>query len=36
MTRKNMEDKMTGQIFNWLQPHHIRSIAYDKYTSTEA
>lgn len=36
MTRKNMEDKVTNQIYNWLQPYHIRSVAYDKFNSTEA
>jgi len=31
MTRKGLEDKFTNQIFNWLQPHHIRAKAYEKF-----
>lgn len=31
MTRKGLEDKFTNQIFNWLQPYHIRSKAYEKF-----
>ena len=36
MSRKNLEDKLTNQIFNWLQPHHIRLKAYDKFESSSA
>ena len=36
MTRKSIEDKMAAQIFDWLQPHHLRLIAYDKFESTTA
>ena len=32
MTRKNVEEKMTTQTYNWLQPHHIRIKAYEKFT----
>ena len=34
MTRRNVEGKMTTQTYNWLQPHHIRAKAYEKFVSS--
>ena len=31
MTRHAIEDKFKTQIFNFLQPHHLRLKAFEKY-----
>ena len=31
MKRQAIEDKLTDQVYNWLQPHHIRTKAYEKF-----
>ena len=35
MKRTVMEEKLTKQVFNWLQPHHLRTTAYTKFVGTE-
>lgn len=36
MSRQSIQDKFTNQIFNLLQPHHLRAKSYEKYQSSDA